>query len=115
MLAMTGTLRLAASKSARSTAQPARRDMATRCTMALVEQPMAMATLMAFLNEACVSIFLGARSSQTISTTRRPHSADMRMWLTSAAGIDEAPGSVRPMASAMAVMVLAVPMVMQVP
>ena len=37
------------------------------------------------------------------------------MWLASAAGIEEAPGSVRPMASAIAVMVLAVPMVMQVP
>ncbi|MNU95703.1 hypothetical protein D3C71_857250 [compost metagenome] len=112
---MTGTLRLAASKSSRLTAQPARRDMATRWTMALVEQPMAMATLMAFLNDARVRMRWGVRSSQTISTTRRPHSADMRMWLTSAAGIDEAPGRVMPMASAIAVMVLAVPMVMQVP
>ena len=39
----------------------------------------------------------------------------MRMWLASGAGIDEAPGSVMPIASAIAVMVLAVPMVMQVP
>src|SRR5690606_15020533 len=115
MLAMTGTLRLAASKSSSPTAQPARRDMATRCTMALVEQPMAMATLIAFLKDAWVRIFCGVRSSHTMSTTRRPHSADMRIWLTSAAGMDDALGSVMPMASAMAVMVLAVPMVMQVP
>ena len=39
----------------------------------------------------------------------------MRMWFESGAGIDDAPGSVMPMASAIAVMVLAVPMVMQVP
>ena len=76
---------------------------------------MAMATLMAFLNEASVRMRCGVRSSQTMSTTRRPHSADMRMWPTSAAGMDEAPGRVMPMASAMAVMVLAVPIVMQVP
>ncbi|MCY1249913.1 hypothetical protein D3C81_1607880 [compost metagenome] len=50
-----------------------------------------------------------------MSTMRRPASAHMRIWLASAAGIDEAPGSVMPMASAMAVIVLAVPMVMQVP
>ena len=46
---------------------------------------------------------------------RRPHSEAMRMWLASAAGIEEAPGSVMPIASAIAVMVEAVPMVMQVP
>ena len=83
--------------------------------MALVEQPMAMATVMAFSNEARDSILAGVRSSQTMPTTRRPHSVAMRMWLESTAGMDEAPGSVRPMASAMPVMVLAVPMVMQWP
>ncbi|MCY1364378.1 hypothetical protein D9M69_511780 [compost metagenome] len=76
---------------------------------------MAMATLMAFLKDAAPRMRCGVRSSQTISTARRPHSADMRMWFTSAAGIEDAPGSVMPMVSAMAVMVLAVPMVMQVP
>ncbi len=39
----------------------------------------------------------------------------MRGWLASAAGIDDAPGSVRPSASAMPIIVAAVPMVMQVP
>ena len=60
-------------------------------------------------------IFFGVRSSHTISTMRRPVSALMRMWLASAAGIDEAPGRVMPSVSAMAIMVAAVPMVMQVP
>ena len=82
---------------------------------ALVEQPVAMATVAAFLTEAGVTIRSGVRSSQTMPTMRRPQSADMRMWLASAAGIEEAPGSVRPMASAIAVMVEAVPMVMQWP
>ena len=39
----------------------------------------------------------------------------MRMWLASAAGIDDAPGSVMPRVSAIAIMVAAVPIVMQVP
>ena len=82
---------------------------------ALVEHPVAMATVAALRTEAGVTTRSGVRSSQTISTMRRPHSEDMRMWLASGAGIEEAPGSVRPMASAIAVMVEAVPMVMQWP
>ena len=39
----------------------------------------------------------------------------MRGWLASGAGIDEAPGSVSPSASAIAIMVAAVPITMQVP
>ena len=83
--------------------------------MALVEQPTAMATVMALRNASRVRIAFGVRSSQTISTMRRPDAALMRMWLASAAGIDEAPGSVMPSVSAIAIMVAAVPMVMQVP
>ena len=76
---------------------------------------MAMATTMAFMKESRLSMRAGVRSSQTMSTTRRPHSAAMRMWLASTAGMLDAPGSVKPQASAMPVMVLAVPMVMQWP
>ncbi len=83
--------------------------------MALVEQPVAMATVTAFSTAARVMILSGVRSSHTISTARRPQWVDMRWWLASAAGMDEAPGSDRPIASAIAVMVLAVPMVMQWP
>ncbi len=50
-----------------------------------------------------------------MSTMRRPAFAHMRGWLESAAGIDDAPGSVRPIASAIAIMVAAVPITMQVP
>src|ERR1700729_2944393 len=39
----------------------------------------------------------------------------IRIWLASAAGMEEAPEKLIPTASAIAVMVLAVPMVMQVP
>ena len=79
-MAITGTLRLALSKSSRLIVQaaPERRDMATKWMMALVLQPMAMATVMAFLKCAGVSNWAGVRSSQTISTIRRPQAADMR-------------------------------------
>ena len=50
-----------------------------------------------------------------MSTMRRPASAHMRGWPESAAGIDEAPGNVMPSASAIAIMVAAVPITMQVP
>ena len=89
--------------------------MATMWMMALVEQPSAMATLMALSKAGRSRILAGVRSSQTISTMRRPQAADMRMWPASAAGMEEAPGRVMPMASARAVMVAAVPKVMQVP
>ena len=50
-----------------------------------------------------------------MSTIRRPAAEHIRTWLASAAGIEEAPGNDMPIASAIAVMVLAVPMVMQWP
>ena len=86
-----------------------------RWTTALVEQPVAMATMAALRQAASVMMRSGVRSSHTMWTMRRPQAADIRWWPLSTAGIEEAPGRVRPMASAMAVMVEAVPMVMQVP
>ena len=83
--------------------------------IALVEQPIAIATVIAFSKAFRVWILFGVRSSHTISTMRRPHSEAMRMWPASAAGIEDAPGKVMPIDSAIAVMVEAVPMVMQVP
>jgi hypothetical protein len=64
---------------------------------------------------AGVTILDGNRSSQTISTIRRPDSEAMRGWLESGAGIEDEPGSEKPMASITDIMVAAVPMVMQVP
>src|ERR1700743_123004 len=55
------------------------------------------------------------KSSATMSTMRAPQADAMRTCAESAAGIDEAPVSVRPMASTIEVMVDAVPMVLQVP
>ena len=54
-------------------------------------------------------------SSQTISTIRRPLCAPITACRESAAGIDAAPGSVTPSASAALVIVDAVPIVMQWP
>ena len=57
----------------------------------------------------------GFRSSSTIATARSPQAIAMRAWAESTAGMLVAPGSVKPSASAMLVMVDAVPMVLQVP
>ncbi len=74
-----------------------------------------MCTLIALSNAPGVRIWSGVRSSHTISTMRRPAVADMRGWPASGAGMAEAPGNVMPSASAIDIMVAAVPMVMQVP
>ncbi len=115
MSARCGTSRESASKRSRSKGIPARRAMASRWITALVEPPSASTTLTAFSRLAGRRKREGRRSSQTISTMRRPTSLAMRAWAESAAGIEEAPGSENPIASTAAVMVLAVPIVMQVP
>ena len=94
---------------------PARRAIATTWMMALVEPPIAMCTLMALSKAVGVRILSSVRSSHTMSTMRRPATPHMRGWLESAAGIDDAPGSDSPSASAIAIMVAAVPITMQVP
>ena len=50
-----------------------------------------------------------------MATMRSPQSVAMRGWAESIAGIELLPGSARPRASTIAVIVLAVPMVLQVP
>ena len=52
---------------------------------------------------------------KTNSTARLPQAADIRLWFESAAGMDELPEKQTPKASAMAVIVLAVPIVIQTP
>ena len=113
--AITGVVRPIRSRSPSPSGTPARRAIAIRWMIALVEQPIAIATVTAFSTAARVTMRSGVRSSHTISTMRRPQAALIRWWPASGAGIDEAPGSVRPIASAMAVIVLAVPIVMQCP
>ena len=94
---------------------PARRAIAIRWMIAFVEHPIAIATAIAFSNAGRVWIRLGFRSSQTMSTTRRPLSDASLMCPASAASTLDPPGSTMPTASAIAVIVLAVPIVMQVP
>ena len=101
--------------SLRLSSTPARRAMAMVCTQALVEPPSAICTAKAFRKAPRVRMRCGVRSSHTISTMRCPQSVAMRVWAESMAGIELAPGSVRPRASTMLVMVEAVPMVLQVP
>src|SRR5436190_21236550 len=80
-----------------------------------VEPLKAISVAIALSKAADVAMSRGFRSSQTISTMRRPLALAMRAWEESAAGIDDAPGKVSPSASVTAAMVEAVPMVMQVP
>src|SRR5262245_48887607 len=83
--------------------------------MALVDPPSAMDAVTEFSNAGVVRILRGVRSSHTISTARRPLAVAIRACAESAAGIDDAPGSMSPSASTAAVIVDAVPIVMQVP
>jgi len=55
------------------------------------------------------------RSSHTICTMRSPQVVAMRVWPASIAGIEVLAGSASPRASTIAVIVLAVPIVLQVP
>ena len=83
--------------------------------MALVEPAIALCTIRAFSTDLRVMKWRGFKSSHTISTMRRPHIEAIRGCAESPAGMEAAPGSVRPRASAMVVMVEAVPIVMHVP
>jgi hypothetical protein len=83
--------------------------------MAFVDPPSAIVTVIALPKASAVSRSRGLRSSQTISTIRRPLPEARRGWFESAAGIDDPPGSVMPRTSAAAAIAEAVPMVMHVP
>ena len=83
--------------------------------MALVEPPMASTAVTALWMALASTISRGFRFSHTMSTARLPVSVAMAAWRESGAGIDAAPGRVKPIASAALVMVEAVPMVMQWP
>ena len=92
---------------------PSRPAIASRCTTAFVDPPIAARARIAFSKEALVITSLGLRSLVTISTIRRPV-----LWAAcnnrlSAAGVPATPGSVIPSASAIIPMVDAVPIVLQ--
>ena len=77
---MTGTFLLARSKSAKLTVHslPARRDIAIKCMMAFVLQPIAIAVAIAFKKLVLLKMRLGVRSSHTISTILLPQAAAIR-------------------------------------
>ena len=115
MLASSGVWRASSSKSPRSSSTPMRRAMAIRWTIALVEPPIASTVVIALRNAVRVSTVESRTSSQTMSTMRRPVCAPITACRESAAGMEAAPGSVTPSASAALVIVDAVPIVMQCP
>ena len=81
----------------------------------MVEPDSAMSVTTALRIEAALTMSDGFRSSQTISTMRRPAALAMRACSASTAGIELAPGRLRPRTSTSVVIVEAVPMVLQVP
>ncbi len=89
--------------------------MAIRCGIALVDPPKAIAAVTALSTLPSVISDCGVAFSHTISTMRRPVSVAMRGCAESAAGIEDAPGRVKPSASTASIIVAAVPAVMQVP
>ena len=94
---------------------PARPAIAVRCTMALVEPPIASSTRSAFSTDFSVMISLGRIGDAAICTARRPLSSAARSRSACTAGIAAVPGSAMPSASAIDAMVEAVPITAQVP
>ena len=84
-------------------------------TAALVEPPSAICTAAALRNAPRVRIRCGVRSSRIICTIRSPQAAAIRGCAESTAGMLVLPGSASPSASTIDVIVLAVPIVLQVP
>ena len=87
--------------------------IASRCTTALVEPPIAPLTMIAFSNASRVRIFDIRRSSRTISTMRRPAIRASSRRRESTAGIAAFVGNPMPSASTIDAIVDAVPIVMQ--
>ena len=94
---------------------PASWAMAGRWRVLLVDAPMAMLAAMPLRRHSRVMIFRGVRSSEIISTMRRPDCLAMRRFLAEMAWARPQPGRVMPITSARQPMVLAVPSMEQVP
>ena len=115
MSASSGVRRETRSKSSSVSFVPARPARAIRWTMALVEPPMAISVVTAFSKAARVAIRDGRTSCQTISTARRPQATARRECADWTAGMDAAPGKMKPSASTTQAIVAAVPIVMHTP
>ena len=117
MLASTGVCARELVEARRGRAStPARRAIAIRCTIALVEPPSASTAVIALSNARCVEDVARLAGPPTPSRRCACRSASpSARGANRAPGIDAAPGSVRPSASAALVIVEAVPIVMQWP
>lgn len=113
--ARTGTVRAIRSKSSRVRVTPARPAMAIRWITALVEPPRPRTVVTASSKASAVRMSDNTRSLWTSSTILSPAAAAIRSCPESTAGMLDAPGTVTPSASAAAVSVDAVPIVMQCP
>src|SRR5258707_15715309 len=95
---------------------PARRAVAGRCTIALVEPEVACSPTEAFFSADLVRSSLGfGPPVLAISAARLPVASAKRQGSDDTAGAVAEPGSMKPRVSAMQAMVEAVPITMQVP
>ena len=94
---------------------PSRPAIASRCTTALVEPPIAASATIALRNDAAVRTVLGRRSAATSSTASRPVSWAASSRRLSGGGRAGDAGDVVPSASATSAIVEAVPIVLQCP
>ena len=94
---------------------PSRPAIASRCTTAFVEPPVAAIATIALWNDSLVMTSPMVRPSRTRSTASRPVRMEASISRESVAGVPAVPGSVMPSASAMIAIVDAVPMVLQWP
>ncbi|TMJ80793.1 MAG: hypothetical protein E6G79_17630 [Alphaproteobacteria bacterium] len=81
----------------------------------MVDPHKAKLMIAALRTDASFNSWLGRRSSHTMATARRPASLARRRCNASTAANEDAIGKVKPSASAIAVIVDAVPMVLHVP
>ena len=110
-----GTSAVRMSKSSSDRGTPRRPAIASRCTTALVEPPIAAFTRTAFSNACLVSTEDNRWSCSTMATIRRPAACASAYRRESTAGTAAAPGSCTPRASVTQAIVEAVPIVMQWP
>ena len=82
--------------------------MASRCSTALVDPPVAMTTVMAFSRDSLVTTSLGRSPARSSATTAIPASKAASARRSEIAGGEAVPGRDRPMASTAAAIVLAV-------
>ncbi|KAG0736870.1 hypothetical protein G6F24_018175 [Rhizopus arrhizus] len=103
------------SRPARSISMPRRPAMAVRWTMPFVEPPIDSSTRKAFSMDLPLMIWSGVSRDAAMATAVAPVRSATRTRSAVTAGADAPPATIMPSASVMQAMVLAVPIVMQVP